>query len=159
MILEEEIEELHVLSMIVLANLEKGAEKRSAAQIADDYVELKEAADAVKSVMTEINKTKTKMAQEVLPTIFEAQGLKSITTQSGRRVTITSNVRANILKENRDAAYDWLCNNGLEDIVINTVNASTLSATARTLIEDGKQLDDELFNVQIIPNTSVTKVK
>ena len=74
-------------------------------------------------------------------------------------MTITSNVRANILKENRDAAYDWLCNNGLEDIVINTVNASTLSATARALIEDGKQLDDELFNVQIIPNTSVTKVK
>jgi hypothetical protein len=159
MILEIEIEELQVLSTTVLANLEKGAKKRSAAQIADDYVELKEAADAIKLVMTEINKVKTKMAQEVLPTIFEDQGFKSITTQSGRRVTITSNVRANILKENRDAAYDWLRNNGLEDIVINTVNASTLSATARTLIEDGKQLDDELFNVQIIPNTSVTKVK
>lgn len=58
----------------------------------------------------------------------------------------------------KQAAYWWLRLNGMGSLITETINASTLSAAARKQMEDGKDLPETYFKVDIVPNTSVTKV-
>ena len=90
-----------------------------------------------------------------IPGKFEELGISTITV-NGYRYTKSETIRASM--KDKGAAKDWLRNNDLEDIITETVNASTLSATARTLLEEGRELPEDVFNVYVLNNTSVTKV-
>jgi hypothetical protein len=57
----------------------------------------------------------------------------------------------------KEAAFEWLRENGLGELITETVNASTLSAQARKMLEDGTELDADIFNVSVFPTTSITK--
>lgn len=92
------------------------------------------------------------------PAAFEQSGITSVPLTEGYRVGISYTLRASIKAEMKTDAYKWLQQNQLGDIITETVNSSTLSATARTLLEDqNKELPDKLFNVANVPNTSVTR--
>lgn len=96
--------------------------------------------------------------RELLPKVFEHDGVTSVPLSEGFRVGIARNFRASIKKGQREAAYEWLVKNGLKDLITPTVNASSLSATARKMQEEeNKELPEDLFNVHMMPTTSVTK--
>lgn len=97
--------------------------------------------------------------RKLLPEVFEVEGVKSIPLAEGYRVGTSCTFRASIRKGMKDPAYTWLRGNQLGDIITTTVNASTLSSAAKKLMEDdNKELPEELFNVAMVPTTSVTKV-
>lgn len=97
--------------------------------------------------------------RKLLPEVFEVEGVKSIPLAEGYRVGTASTFRASIRKGMKDTAYNWLRGNQLGDIITTTVNASTLSSAAKKLMEDqNKELPNDLFNVAMVPTTSVTKV-
>jgi len=98
-----------------------------------------------------------RMKEEIVPQKFTEQGISSITVD-GFRFTVSAQSRTSIQKDMKDEAYLWLRNNGLGDIVTETVNSSTLSATAKTLMSDGIDLPDDIFNIYSFENTSITKV-
>ena len=52
---------------------------------------------------------------------------------------------------------DWLRATGNEGIIIETVNAQTLAAFAKTQALAGKPLPDETFTVGVAPYTSITR--
>ena len=95
----------------------------------------------------------------VLPLVFDNEGVTTITLSSGYRVTISSTTRVSIPADNKEQAYQWLVDNDLGDLITNTVNASTLSATARSMNKQGQQLPDDLFKTVILPQVSMTRVK
>ena len=97
-----------------------------------------------------------KYKEEIVPKKFEEEGVSSITID-GYRYTVSHQARTSIITSEKPAAYDWLRNNGLGDLITETVNSSTLSATAKTLAEDGIDLPDDLFKVHSFDNTSRTK--
>lgn len=100
-----------------------------------------------------------KYKRELLPELFEAEGVKSIPLAEGFRVGTSTQFRASIKKDMKDAAYAWLRANKLGDIISSTVNASTLSSVASKMIEEeNKELPEEMFNVAPLNTTSVTKV-
>lgn len=117
----------------------------------------------LKDQIEEVFKPFEKFYEEVkgikLPACFEAHGVPTVTLEEGYRVTVAHNVRASVKGGQRDAAFKWLEDNGLGDIITSTVNASTLSALARSMAEENRELDSELFTVAILPTTSVTKTK
>jgi len=94
--------------------------------------------------------------EEIVPTKFQEEGITSITVD-GTRFTVSQSSKTTIIGGEKEAAYKWLRDNGLEDIITNTVNASTLSATARTLLEDGVEMPEDYFKMYIFNNTSMTK--
>ena len=95
-----------------------------------------------------------------LPEAFERDHVTSIPLAEGYRVGVSAQFRASIRPEFKDEAYEWLENNGFEDLISRTVNAGTLSSTAKQLLDEkGKELPEKLFNVALIPNTSVTTTK
>lgn len=136
----------------------------------DDPVALAGAYIAVRAVqekLAESLETLTKMVGAIknvtLPQLFEDRKTKTVTVEIGGtiyRVSVSQVMRASIKGDaDKEKAYQWLRDNGLDALITETVNASTLSATAKAMIEDGKELDAGLFNVAVMPNTSVTKVK
>ena len=94
--------------------------------------------------------------EEIVPTKFQEEGITSITVD-GTRFTVSQSSKTTIVGGEKEAAYKWLRENGLEDLITNTVNASTLSATARSLLEDGVEMPEDCFKFHFFNNTSMTK--
>jgi hypothetical protein len=117
-------------------------------------MEARELDDMLKDLKSAIGKIYKDLKEIDIPAKFEEAGVTSITI-GGYRFTKSESIRASM--KDKIAAYDWLRNNDLEDLITETVNSSTLSATARTLMEEGKELPEDMFNVYIMNNTSVTK--
>jgi hypothetical protein len=95
--------------------------------------------------------------EQEVPATFEVDKITHVPLEEGFRVGLSSRLFASIPVGKRDHAFQWLRENGLGDLITATVNAGTLSAAAKTLMEEKNQeLPAELFSVALVPNTSVT---
>lgn len=131
--------------------------KLPASQAAQEYVLIKNLCDEYDEIGKILTEARDKLKQEVVPQAFERDNITSFNTADGFRVTSTQTVRCSII--DKFLGPQWLKDNGLADIVTETVNSSTLSATARAMLEDGKELPEDLFKTYLQPSTSVTKTK
>jgi len=120
------------------------------------YKEMRDLADQLKETSSRLNKHIEEVKRDKLPMMFKEEGVRSITVDD-YRYTISETVRASIASGQKEAAYQWLRDNEMGELITETVNASTLSAQARHLMEEGTELDPDLFNTHLQPNVSVTK--
>ena len=123
------------------------------------FVALRHLKDKIDETDTAFNKLFEPAKNETMPQKFEEAGVPSVTLDEGQRVTVSHLVRASVKGGKKDEAFQWLRDNGLGDTVSETVNSSTLSAVAKSLIEDGSELDEDLFSVHVLPTTSVTRTR
>ena len=65
-----------------------------------------------------------KISGEIIPTLLSEMGLSSLKLADGAAVDVKPYYAANISINNREAAYNWLRNNGLGDIIKNNVTVS-----------------------------------
>ena len=65
-----------------------------------------------------------KMTDEDLPTMLAEIGLSSMTLDDGSDVTVKQTYGASILVDNRPKAYEWLREQGYDDIIKNTVTCA-----------------------------------
>lgn len=140
----------------VVVNSCKAAPHQTTEVAVSQYRKAREFRDHLEEQVKLLTAAIDKLRREDLPTKFKEAGVTSITVD-GYRYTITENVYASIPPDGKVDAYQWLRDNELGALIIETVNASTLSAQARTLMEEGKELPPELFKVSIMPNVSMTK--
>jgi aspartate aminotransferase-like enzyme len=125
---------------------------------AEMYVDIKNLNDRYEELGKLLGATVEELKLKIIPAKFESSKTTTWTSSRGFRVTISGLTRAS-MGENKEAAKEWLRKNGLGAIIQETVNASTLSATAKALLEEGKELDPDLFKTTLMTTTSVTKVK
>lgn len=131
----------------------------SAPVCAEYYRTLRAIHDELDAVKKKAYKMLEHYGMQILPEVFENEGVTTLNLASGYRVTISSVTRASIPAENKQKAYEWLVTHDLGDLITSTVNASSLSATAKSLLEEGRQLPDDLFKVAVLPQVSMTKLK
>ena len=62
-----------------------------------------------------------KLSDEDLPSKLQEIGIVNFELEDGSIVQVKENVSAHIKEDNRVAAYEWLRDNGLDDIIKNTV--------------------------------------
>ena len=65
-----------------------------------------------------------KLSEDTLPNALLEQGLSEIKLTDGTTLSVTNYYSARITEETRDAAFKWLQENELGDIIKNTVSAS-----------------------------------
>lgn len=136
-------------------------EDRPAVELAHLYVICRAICDAFDGPMDLLKEQVDKLGGGFLPDAFERDKAKTLTItapDANYRVTVQVALRASIRKDHRDAAYDWLRSNGLGDLITSTVNASTLSAAGRKMVEEGREFPEDHFNSFYQNTTSVTKV-
>ena len=61
-----------------------------------------------------------------IPEAFEQAGVPHVPLEEGFRVGVSVKFQASIVPDRKEDAYAWLRDNGLPDIITETVNASTL---------------------------------
>ena len=64
------------------------------------------------------------LSGEVIPTMMAEMGLSHLKLMDGSSVDVKPNYSANITIANRDAAFKWLRDNGLGDIIKNEISVS-----------------------------------
>ena len=62
-----------------------------------------------------------KISSEIIPNMLAEQGLSSLKLADGSAVEVRKSYSCTIKKDGTDAAYQWLRENGLEDIIKNEV--------------------------------------
>ena len=95
--------------------------------LADQVKKLRDLEDQLK-VDEELLKDKKrdieKISGEIIPTLLSEMGLSSLKLADGSAVDVKPYYAANISSKNREAAYNWLRENGLGDIIKNEISVS-----------------------------------
>lgn len=155
----EQLEELAPLIQRAARTAEGFIPNMTAATAATTLVKVRSVKDRYDTIMGPLNEIHEKLRIEVIPARFEAEDVTSLNLDSGHRVTISEKLSVSIPAENKDKAYAWLKKNKMGDLIIETVNSSTLIAAARKRIEDGMDMPESIFKVSTASITSVTKTK
>ena len=92
--------------------------------VATDIAEIENEIQKLKEELKKKEDYKTKLSEEVLPSLFSEVGLSELKLADGRKIKVSEYYRAAIKVENRDAAYTWLRNNGFGDLVKNQITCS-----------------------------------
>ena len=93
-----------------------------------DQVEKLEAMQQQLEIQEEAIKEKKKQIQhisgEVIPTMMSEMGLAELKLHDGSHLKVSTSYRATITEANKEAAFNWLRNNGLGDIIKNEISVS-----------------------------------
>ena len=137
------------------------AEGREVIEFARAFVVLKVLRDKYDAVLKPLGDTFEDVKVTRLPAKLEEAGINppTLNIDGSYRVSVSHTLRASIREGMKDYAYDWLRKHKLGDLITSTVNASTLSGAARTMLEENRELEPAFFNVVNMPNTSVTTIK
>ena len=99
-------------------NINKLADKIKELQANQQQLEIQE--DAIKQKKKDIEY----LSGEVIPTMLSEMGLSFLKLQDGSSVEVKTNYSATITQANKEAAFNWLRENGLGDIIKNEISVS-----------------------------------
>ena len=71
-----------------------------------------------------LKKEYQRISGEVIPTMMSEMGLAELKLQDGSHLKVSTSYRATITEANKEAAFNWLRNNGLGDIIKNEISVS-----------------------------------
>lgn len=136
----------------------KEAAQLTTPDLARFFVQAKLVKDALEELEKSVNPFHMRFKEVLIPDRFEAEGITSLPLEGVGRVGVSQTVRASIDPTLKDAAFEWLRSND-KDIVQETVNASTLGALAKTVLEDeGKDLPERAgFRTLLVWNGTFTR--
>ena len=80
--------------------------------------------DFAESQLKQKKKNLEHLSGEVIPTMMSEMGLSHLKLMDGSSVDVKPNYSASISIANREAAFGWLRNNGLGDIIKNEISVS-----------------------------------
>ena len=99
-------------------NINKLADKIKELQAHQQQLAVQE--DAIKQKKKDIEH----LSGEVIPTMLSEMGLSFLKLQDGSSVEVKTNYSATITQANKEAAFNWLRENGLGDIIKNEISVS-----------------------------------
>lgn len=119
------------------------------------FHELRETVRGLQAKMSLLQSAIDGLSQELLPTMFTNQGVKTIKVDNVGRVSINDRWSASML--DKETGMNWLRSTGNGGLIIETVNAQTLGAFAKDETVKGKPLPDDIFTVKSTPYVSITR--
>ena len=80
--------------------------------------------DAAEQKLKDLKKKRDHISGEVIPTMMSEMGLAELKLHDGSHLKVSTSYRATITEANKEAAFNWLRNNGLGDIIKNEISVS-----------------------------------
>jgi hypothetical protein len=152
------VEHLQLVERAMAAMLPEVIAEQPLGATVDLVSDISKTFESVDAALSDIKK-RIDFAKEVsLPQRFDDEQVKTFNTDKFR-VTKTSRVFASILPEVKDEAFQWLEENEFGSLIKPTVNASSLSAAAKELMENGKELPEDYFRCHMKNGVSITVLK
>ena len=104
--------------------LQKTTSLQSLADQVERLEEMQHELEIREDALKEHKKQIEHLSGEVIPTMMSEMGLAHLKLMDGSTVDVKPNYSANISVANRDAAFKWLRENGLGDIIKNEISVS-----------------------------------
>jgi hypothetical protein len=93
-----------------------------------DQVERLEGVDSeiedTESRLKLLKKKRDHISGDIIPTMMSEMGLAELKLHDGSHLKVSTSYRATITEANKEAAFNWLRNNGLGDIIKNEISVS-----------------------------------
>ena len=110
------------------ADQQDAMKKTEGIQSLADQVERLEGVDSeiedAESRLKLLKKKRDHISSEVIPTMMSEMGLAELKLHDGSHLKVSTSYRATITEANKEAAFNWLRNNGLGDIIKNEISVS-----------------------------------
>ena len=97
---------------------------QSLADQVEKLEELQSRLQTQEQIMKDTKKQIERISGEVIPTMMSEMGLAELKLQDGSHLKVSTSYRATITEANKEAAFTWLRNNGLGDIIKNEISVS-----------------------------------
>ena len=75
-------------------------------------------------IVKNLKKKRDHISGEVIPTMMSEMGLAELKLHDGSHLKVSTSYKAHISEANKKAAYNWLRENGLGDIIKNEISVS-----------------------------------
>lgn len=134
----------------------QGAPSMTVEEAVTAYANSREFHDELDTVRKTLYQVMNAYKESVVPNKMVEHGLKTVSTEN-HRVTIKQRIAASML--DKDACFAWFRENGLADIITETVNAQTLGKIAEEKVEQNEELPDDLFKTSTAYTTTLTALK
>jgi hypothetical protein len=133
------------------------AKKGELTDVLKMFAKVRDQYDLLDDQRKKVYATLEHMSRSVIPDMMQEKDIKTISlAEAGLRFSVAVKISASM--PDKLGGMAWLRSNGHGDLIQETVNASSLSAFAKTYIADtGKELP-EAFKVSNMTYTSVTKL-
>ena len=95
--------------------------------LADQVERLELCDDRIADIENDLKMMKKKrdhISGEVIPTMMSEMGLAELKLHDGSHLKVSTSYRATITEANKEAAFNWLRQNGLGDIIKNEISVS-----------------------------------
>lgn len=129
----------------------------SLVELVHEMADVRAKKDSLEAALKEVNEEFDFLRITKIPTQMRDDGVDRIAVAGVGRVSITGDLHVSIKAEKKEAFYDWLRDNGREDLISETVNASTLKATVKKMFQSGEIVPEDLLNVSPFERASITK--
>lgn len=120
----------------------------------DEWQQRKDRLDAE---LKQVNKVFDHLRMARIPQAFDDDGISLLRVDGVGRCSLTADMFVSIAKGRRDEAYEWLRDTGRQDLITETINASTLKAVIKKAKLSGEELPEGAFNVTPFTRASITR--
>jgi hypothetical protein len=121
----------------------------------DDIKRVKEYLDRLS---TRVNAEFDALRLMVIPSLMEDEGIENLTVEDLGRLGLTGDMYVSIKAGKKEEFFQWLNKHKLGDLIVDTVNPSTLKSFVKLRMDAGKDLPVDLLNVSPYTRASITKV-
>ncbi len=97
---------------------------QSLADQVEKLEELQNRLSTQEEIMRDTKKQIEKVSGDIIPTMMSEMGLSELKLQDGSHLKVSTSYRATITEANKEAAFNWLRNNGLGHIIKNEISVS-----------------------------------
>ena len=118
--------------------------------------ELRDLHARLKAITTGVSQLADHLSYELVPEAMRRTKQSTAILDGIGRVTLATRITASIADGQKTAALAYLREIGQGDLIIETVNAQTIGAYARTTLEAGDELPDQIFKTTLRTYTSIT---
>lgn len=118
--------------------------------------DLGNAKDDIKSALTEINKLYDHVRIVAIPEKMDGEGINTVSYAGIGRVSLTSDAYCTVKKDDVPEQHKWLIERGDDDLIGQTVNASSFKAYCNAVVKDGGELP-EFVNFTPFTRASITQ--
>jgi len=129
------------------------------------YAALRSAVETIKTARKALEEIEEQLSKHQIPDIvrdlkertgekppFKIEGVGSVSVANKTACSIIDHPEFG-----KKVGYDWLRANEHGDLVVETVNASTLASFAKDILDSGHDLPEDIFRVSISHYTSIRK--
>lgn len=124
-------------------------------ELADMMKMMREAKDKAEAELSGINAAYDVLRYEAIPNKMDEEGIERISFEGIGRVGLTADMF--VSTKDKAGLFQWLHDNGLQDLIQPAVNASTLKAFVKGRMKAGKEVPSEYLNITPVTRASITK--